>query len=328
MKLGILGAGRIGQIHIANAYANRNIELVGISDPYKPDLEEFSKNYGCAAFQDFNALLERDDIDAVVIATPTDTHLDLIMTAVANNKAVLCEKPLDLDITKARRMLSELSDTNKIMLGFNRRFDPDFAMMKSQLDMGKIGSLRQVLITSRDPGMQPAEYLKHSGGIFRDMVIHDLDMARFMLGEEPVAISAFGSRLIDPDLEAMGDYDSVLVSLHTASGRQCHINCCREAVYGYDQRVELLGSTGMLHNENHRPHTVQHSTRENTGTSAPLLNFFLDRYTEAYASELEAFRSAVVSGEPMPVGSKDGIEALKLADAAYESAVSGTIVRL
>ena len=328
IKLGILGAGRIGQIHINNAAANRHIELVAISDPFKPDLESFCAGYGCAAVTDFNDLLERDDIDGVVIATPTDTHLDLIEKAVEQGKAVLCEKPLDLDIDKARKMLGRLRDAKRIMLGFNRRFDPDFAALKHGLDTGQIGDLRQVLITSRDPGMQPAEYLKHSGGIFRDMVIHDFDMARFMLGEEPVAVSAFGSRLVDTDLEAAGDYDSVVVNLVTASGRQCQINCCREAVYGYDQRVELLGSTGMLFNENHRATSVRRWNRDTTDTAAPLLNFFLDRYVDAYALELAAFATAIDQDSPMPTNTADGLAALELADAAQHAADSGQIVHL
>lgn len=328
MRLGILGAGRIGQIHIGNAHASRDIELVAISDPFKPDLADFCAGLGCAAHDDFNALLACDDIDGVVIATPTDTHIDLIERAVAHGKAVLCEKPIDLDIDKARAMLTRLVSAERIMLGFNRRFDPDFAAIRQALAAGEIGDLRQVLITSRDPGMQPAEYLKHSGGIFRDMVIHDFDMARFMLDEEPVAVSAIGSRLIDADLEAAGDYDTVVVNLQTASGRQCQINCCREAVYGYDQRVELLGSTGMLQNANHRPHSVRKWARETTDSAAPLLNFFLDRYTEAYALELEAFRAAVYEQRAMPVGVDDGLAALKIADAAHEAADTGQPVRL
>lgn len=328
MRLGILGAGRIGQIHIGNAHANRNIELVAISDPFKPDLAKFCDGFGCGAVDDFNALLSRDDIDAVVIATPTDTHIDLVERAVAQHKAVLCEKPIDLDIDKASAMLQRLPGDARIMLGFNRRFDPDFAAIRQALDAGEIGDLRQVLITSRDPGMQPAEYLKHSGGIFRDMVIHDFDMARFMLGEEPIAVSAVGSRLIDPDLETAGDYDTVAVCLWTESGRQCQINCCREAVYGYDQRVELLGSTGMLQNANHRPHSVRRWARETTDSAAPLLNFFVERYTDAYALELDAFRAAVDANGPMPVGAHDGLAALRLANAAHEAADSGQTIRL
>ena len=198
--------------------------------------------------------------------------------------------------------------------------------MRRSIDAGEIGEVRQVVITSRDPELAPPEYLRHSGGIFRDMVIHDFDMARWLLGEEPAEVAATGSRLVDPGLAAFDDFDTVMVQMRTASGRQCHINCCRETVYGYDQRMEVFGSEGMLLNENLRPTTVRRWGRTETEAREPLLNFFLERYADAYRTELMLFIEAVETGGPMPVTPHDGRQALRLADCALEAALTGKTV--
>jgi myo-inositol 2-dehydrogenase/D-chiro-inositol 1-dehydrogenase len=211
------------------------------------------------------------------------------------------------------------------MMAFNRRFDPSNLAIRRAIDAGEIGDVRQVVITSRDPGLPPRDYVAHSGGIFRDMVIHDVDMARFLLGEEPVEVFATASRLVDPELvAAYDDYDTVVVVLRTASGRQCVITCCREAAYGYDQRVEVLGSGGMLQNENLRPSTIRRSTAEQTDARPPLLSFFLERYADAYRNELDAFLAALDEGRPMPTSPRDGRQALLLADAAAQSVRTGS----
>ena len=234
------------------------------------------------------AAIARPDVDAVVIGTPTDTHVALLLKAVELGKAVLCEKPIDLDIAKSESAAAEVERVGgRVMLAFNRRFDSTFAAMRRAIDAGRIGEVRQVIISSRDPGMPPASYVKSSGGIFRDMTIHDLDMARWLLGEEPVLVSAVGARLIDPTSSQYDDYDTAMVLLQTASGKQAHINNCREAVYGYDQRVEVLGATGMLTQDNLRPTTMRVTTAEMTDAREPLLNFFLERYAQAYRSEMD-----------------------------------------
>jgi myo-inositol 2-dehydrogenase / D-chiro-inositol 1-dehydrogenase len=329
LRVAVLGAGRIGKIHAANVAMNRNAKLVAVADPFGDAASSLADLLSCEASQDPIPLIERDDVDAVVIGTPTDTHVSLMLHAVRLGKAVLCEKPIDLDIAKADAALHEIERLNgRVMLAFNRRFDPSAQQLRQTIDAGTIGEVRQVIITSRDPGLPSREYLKHSGGIFRDMVIHDFDMARWLLGEEPTEVMATASRLVDPALTEVDDFDTVMVQMRTASGRQCHINCCREAVYGYDQRFEIFGSAGMLQNENLRPTTVRRWTRHETEAGEPLLNFFLERYADAYRYELDAFIAAVQAGSPMPVTPFDGRQALRIADCALESALSGRSVRV
>ena len=327
IRIAVLGAGRIAKIHAANVAAHPETTLVLVADPWREGVDALSAQLGCEAAYDCAAVLNRDDVDAVVIGTPTDTHIDLMLTAVAQGKAVLCEKPIDLDIAKARHAVQAVErQSGRVMLGFNRRFDPDMLRLRQALDAGQIGAVRQVIITSRDPGLAPRDYLAHSGGILRDMTIHDFDTARHLLGEEPCEVSAFASRLVDPGLEEIDDYDSVMVLLRTASGKQCHINCCRQAVYGYDQRVEVSGATGVLLTDNHRPSTVRHWSAEHTEALEPLQHFFLERYAEAYRNELGQFIAAVSQGTALPTGVRDGLYALHLADCALESVKTGRAV--
>ena len=330
IRVAVLGSGRIGQIHAANVAANPRATLVAVSDAIPAAADGLAAKLGCEASTDSDALIARPDIDAVVIGTPSDTHAQLAIAAARAGKAVLCEKPLDNDLARADAAVAELDRLGaRVMLAFNRRFDPSNVALRRALDAGEIGEVRQVIITSRDPGLAPREYLAHSGGIFRDMVIHDFDMARFLLGEEPVEVWATASRLVDPALMAeIDDHDTVVVVLRTASGRQCVINASREAVYGYDQRFEILGSRGMLLNDNLRPTTLRRYTAEATEARPPLLDFFLQRYADAYREEMEAFLGAVSSGGPMPTTPHDGRQALALADAARESVASGATVRL
>jgi myo-inositol 2-dehydrogenase / D-chiro-inositol 1-dehydrogenase len=329
LRVAVLGAGRIGRIHASNIALNRNAILVSVVDPYGDGADKLAAECGCDAARDPTAILRRDDIDAVVIGTPTDTHVNLTLEAVRNGKAVLCEKPIDLQLSKVDEALAEIERLNgRVMVAFNRRFDPSAQAIRRGMDEGAIGELRQVVITSRDPGLSPRSYLEHSGGIFRDMTIHDFDMARWLLGEEPVLVSATASRLIDPTLAEIQDFDTVMVNLQTASGRQCHINGCRATSYGYDQRLEVFGSEGMLLNENLRPSTLRRWSGNFTDAREPLLDFFLERYAESYRTEFEHFRMSVETGTPMPVTVHDGRQALRLAEAALESALSNRAVSL
>jgi len=330
VRVAVLGAGRIGQIHAANVAANRRANLVAVADPIEAAARSLADRLGCEASTNAEALIARADIDAVVIGTPSDTHAYLMLKAAHAGKAVLCEKPVDNDLAKADAAVSELKELNaRVMMAFNRRFDPSNIELRRAIDAGEIGEVRQVIITSRDPGLPPRDYVAHSGGIFRDMAIHDFDMARFLLGEEPVEVYAKASRVVDAAMmEEFADFDTVMVILQTASGKQCHINCCREAVYGYDQRFEILGSKGMLLNDNLRPSTVRRYTASETEARAPLLNFFLERYTDAYRNELEAFLKALEDGSPMPTIPRDGRQALRLADCALQSVSTGCTVKV
>ncbi|HET7472678.1 MAG TPA: inositol 2-dehydrogenase [Candidatus Limnocylindrales bacterium] len=328
IRVAVLGAGRIGRIHAANVAANRRARLVAVADAIAASAESLAASLGCEASTDSEAVIGRSDVDAVVIGTPSDTHVPLMLAAARAGKAVLCEKPLGEDLRRADGAIAELDRLGTpVMMAFNRRFDPTNARIRAAIDAGEIGDVRQVIVTSRDPGMPPRDYLAHSGGIFRDMVIHDFDTARFLLGEEPVELFATASRLVDPDLvAAFDDYDTVTVVLRTGGGRQAVITCCREAVFGYDQRVEVFGSRGMLQNDNLRPSTLRRTTSAQTDAREPLLAFFLERYADAYREEMEAFLAALEDGAPMPTTPRDGRQALHLAEAALESVRTGVAV--
>lgn len=328
--IAVLGAGRIGKIHAANVAASKLATLVAVADPFADAAASLADELGTQAMTDCEAAIDRPDVDAIVIGTPTHTHINLMLRAVRQGKAVLCEKPIDLDLAKSLAAVEEVERLNgRVMLAFNRRFETTFAQMRAAIDAGDIGEVRQVIISSRDPGLAPEDYIKHSGGIFRDMTIHDLDIGRWLLGEEPVELSAIGSRLVNASLmEKYDDYDTAMVHMQTASGKQCHINNCRQAVYGYDQRIEVFGSKGMLQMDNLRPTTIRRWSQDVTDAREPLLNFFLERYQQAYKAELEAYIDALAYNKPMPTTVQDGLQALRLADAAVESVATGRAVRL
>lgn len=329
IRIAILGAGRIGQVHAANVARHNSATLAAVADPLIESARALTANWGGMALADPLDAIHHPDIDAVVIGTPTHTHVDLMLEAAKAGKAVLCEKPVDLDIGRAYEAEKAMAQHGgRVMLGFNRRFDRSFSEIHQRIRSGDIGDLHQVLITSRDPGLAPMAYMQNSGGIFRDMVIHDFDLARWILGEEPVEVFATGSRMFAPALEALGDYDTVMVQMRTASGKQCQINCSRQAIYGYDQRMEVFGSAGMLLNDNQRETSVRRYSAKETEAQGPLLNFFMERYTEAYRLEMAAFISAIKEGAPMPITVSDGCKALELANAAQLSADTHAVVTL
>jgi len=272
--------------------------------------------------------LASGDVDAVVICTPTNTHADLIEQFARAGKAIFCEKPIDLSLERVRQCLKVVAQTGAtLMIGFNRRFDPHFVAVRAAIDAGEIGKVEQVNITSRDPGLPPFEYIKVSGGIFRDMTIHDFDMARFLLGEEIVTVQAAASVLVDDKVAECDDFDTASVILTTASGRQCAISNSRRATYGYDQRIEVLGSKGMISAENHRPVSIEIANGSGF-TRPPLHDFFMTRYTQAYAAEIAAFVAAINDGSaPTPSG-EDGQISLTLAEAALRSVAEARVVNL
>lgn len=327
ISIALLGAGRIGQIHGRAIAASPRARLAGIADPAPEGAQALSAATG-APVRDIDDLLSDEGVDAVLIATPTDTHADFIDKAAAAGKAILCEKPVDLSSDRIEATLTRVASAGvPLMIGFNRRFDPNFAALKKRLDDGLAGDVELVTILSRDPAPPPASYVARSGGLFRDMMIHDLDMARFLLGEEPVEVHAVGSSLVDPEIGKAGDVDTAAVLLRTASGKICQISNSRRATYGYDQRIEVHGSKGLLSAGNVHETTVTFAGAG--GISAdPVQNFFLERYAAAYRIEVEAFIDAVAEGKaPSPSG-HDGLRAQLLADAATESCFSGKPVKL
>jgi myo-inositol 2-dehydrogenase / D-chiro-inositol 1-dehydrogenase len=264
----------------------------------------------------------------VVIASSTDTHADLVEAASRAGKAVFCEKPLDLDRHRAEACVAVARERGvPLMVGFNRRFDPNFTRLERQLRNGRIGRLELLTITSRDPAPPPIDYVRRSGGLFRDMMIHDFDMARWLLGEEPAEVFAAASVLIDPAIGEAGDVDTAVVTLRAPSGALCQISNSRRAAYGYDQRIEALGSKGALRADNVVESMVSFAGTDGVISDKPL-HFFLERYAEAYRRELDHFIGAIVSGAVPMVGGGDGVKALALADAALESFRTGRSVRV
>ncbi len=327
LRFAILGAGRIGQVHARAVAGTPGAKLIAIADPVAKAAESVKAAYGCD-IRSIDAILASADVDAVVICTPTDTHADLIEKFTKAGKAVFCEKPIDLSLARVKACLTAVAaNKGTVMVGFNRRFDPDFIGVKAAIDNGTVGDVEMITITSRDPGAPPADYITRSGGIFRDMTIHDFDMARWLLGEEVETVQAAASVLTDPAIGKLGDFDSVNVILRTASGKQAIITNSRRATYGYDQRIEVLGSKGMAYAENQGESRVVIADKAGFH-AAPLLNFFMTRYIAAYANEIAAFVDAVTNGKDTPTTAQDGLMALALAEAALKSVAEARSVAL
>ncbi|NAZ36133.1 inositol 2-dehydrogenase [Rubellimicrobium sp. CFH 75288] len=327
VRIGLLGAGRIGRVHARAIRGEGGAELVAVADAVPSAAEALAREHG-AEVRPVEAIERAADVDAVVICTPTDTHADLIERFARAGKAVFCEKPIDLSLARVRACLRVVEEAGAVlMVGFNRRFDPDFCAVKATIEEGTIGAVEMVTIASRDPAAPPLDYIARSGGIFRDMTIHDFDMARWLLGEEPETVWAAASVLTDPAIGEAGDFDSANVILRTGSGRQAIITNSRRAAYGYDQRIEVLGAKGAVAAENHREANIEVATAAGF-VRPPLLGFFMTRYVAAYAAEIAAFVRAVRDGEaPSPSG-EDGMRALALADAALVSVREGRAVRV
>lgn len=320
IAIGLIGLGRIGQLHADNLRAHPQFELRAVFDVNARVCGDTARRLGVAAAKSISAMMEDDTLAAVMIASPTATHCDLIEQATQAGKAVLCEKPLDLDMARVQQCEQRRAAGVFVQLGFNRRFDPGHAAVLSRAAAGEVGRVEKVVITSRDPGLPSAEYLAASGGLFRDMMIHDFDMARAALGSEPVRVLAVGAALAAPQVcEAVGDVDTAMAILQTERGALCHINCARRAVYGYDQRLEIVGSDGMLLSDNRTRTQAQLYNAEMTGAREPLLHFFTERYADSYRLQLDAF--AVQAADAPSFA--DGVAALRLANAADESARSG-----
>ena len=323
----LFGAGRIGRLHAHNILRHPRAELVQLYDVLRPAAEALARETGAAVAPSIEAALADSRVQAIIIASSTDTHVDLITRGVRAGKAVFCEKPIALDLARVDACWREIEPFDPLFqIGFNRRFDPSMAELKRRLDAQELGPLRQLVITSRDPDLPSLDYLRRSGGILRDMTIHDFDMARFLLPEEPQEVMCMASVQFEPRLAELGDHDTAVVLLRTRSGIQAVIMNSRRAAYGYDQRVEALCEEGALFVGNLRPHAVERWDSGATGAAAPLLHFFVERYRESYERELDAFIEAIERGQPPPVGFEDGRRALLLAEAAYRSLAQGGVV--
>lgn len=324
--IALFGAGRIGRIHARNVVAHPALRLKYLVDP-APGAAELAGQTG-AALVDTNQVLGDPGIAGVIIASPTHLHLDQCLEAAAAGKAIFCEKPIDLDLNRARAAQARLTAPGvSLLLGFNRRFDPNFAALRSRLQQGVVGTLESLQITSHDPAPPPVAYIRTSGGLFKDMAIHDFDMARWLLGEEPTEVYASASCLVDPAIGAAGDVDTAKTLLKTASGRLCVISNSRRSGYGYDQRIEAFGSRGLVRVDNVLESSV--SVWADAGMASDTLqNFFLDRYAEAYRRELAHFADILAGNTRPSVGYTDAIAALALAEAAGASARSGKVVQI
>jgi len=327
LRFALLGAGRIGQVHAQAISSNPNAVLAAVADAFPDSANTLVAQYG-GVVSTIEEIASMPDIDAVLICTPTNTHADLIEKFARAGKAIFCEKPIDLSVERVVACLKVVEETGaQLMVGFNRRFDPHFMALKAAIVAGKIGEVEMVNITSRDPGAPPSEYIKVSGGIFKDMTIHDFDMARFLLDEEVESVMASGSVLVDPEIGQLGDYDSASVILTTKSGKQCSISNSRRATYGYDQRIEVHGSIGMVAAQNQREVSIELATKDGY-TKPPLFDFFMTRYIAAYAAEITAFVDMIANKTAAIPSGRDGLESLKVAEAALKSVKLERAVKL
>ena len=330
IKFALLGVGRIGKIHAANIALNPKSSIECIYDIDSNNAKKVADSFGGLVALSSEEAISNPNVDIVYICSATSTHTEYILSAAKAEKGIFCEKPIDLDINKVEQCKKDLENFNvPIHIGFNRRFDPSHISTKERKDKGEIGKLEQIIITSRDPSGPSAAYLKVSGGMFRDMTIHDFDLASFILGNDPIVeIFATGDRLFSIEAKEAKDIDTAMIIMKSESGVLCHINNSRHSSYGYDQRVELFGNKGMLISDNQTPTSVRKYNNETTNSKDPILNFFIERYDVAYKNQLENFINRIINKKPTTVNFEDGRNALIIANAAYESLATGKSVRI
>jgi len=327
IEVALFGAGRIGKIHAGNLAREAGARLRYVVDPDAEAARALATLHG-ARVATVAQVFDDSGIGAVLICSSTDTHADLILAAAAAGKQIFCEKPVDLAIGRARGCADAVARAGvTCMIGFQRRFDPTFAALKARLVAGEIGTPEMLVVTSRDPGAPPIPYIKSSGGIFKDMLIHDFDVFRWILDDEAETVHANASCLVDPAIAEAGDADCTAVTIRTKRGRLCQINTSRRAAYGYDQRFEVLGSGGMLQAGNHAPTEVVASSATAVSRDLPE-HFFLERYRAAYANEMRHFFAVLGGSEKLRTTVDDGLRALELAEAATTSWREGRIVRM
>ena len=330
IKFALLGAGRIGKIHAENIALNPKSSIECIYDIDSNIAKKVSDSFGGSVALSSQEAISNPNVDVVYICSATPTHTEYILSAAKANKGIFCEKPIDLDINKVEQCKKDLENFNvPIHIGFNRRFDPSHISAIEKKDKGEIGKLEQIIITSRDPSGPSAAYLKESGGMFRDMTIHDFDLACFLLENDSIIeIFAIGERLFSPEAKEANDIDTAMIIMKSKNGVLCHINNSRHSNYGYDQRVELFGNMGMLISDNQTPTSVRKYNNETTDSKDPILNFFIERYDLAYKNQLENFVNCIIDKKPTTVNFEDGRKALIIANAAYESLATGKSIKI
>lgn len=327
LRIGIIGAGRIGKLHANNLVSRvKDAELVAVSDVYEPAAKDLAEKLGIANYySDYHKILEDPTIDAVFICSSTDTHSPISIEAARAGKHIFCEKPIDHDLDKIKVVLEEVKKAGvKYQVGFNRRFDRNFSHVHDVVKNGGIGDVQIVKVTSRDPEAPPLSYVKVSGGIFVDMTIHDFDMVRYLSGSEVTEVSAFGACLVNPEIAAAGDVDTCIITLRFANGALGVIDNSRQAVYGYDQRIEVFGSKGCITADNETPNNTTYYTADGVMKEKPLW-FFLERYNDAFIAEENAFVEACLNNTDTAVGAYDGLQPVLIAIAAKESCEKGGI---
>ncbi len=330
LRIGVVGAGRIGKVHCeALCLRVPGAEVVSVTDPCREEAEKLAARLGIPSVpESFEALLEADDLDAVAICSPTDTHARYIIASARAGKHIFSEKPVDQNLDVIRNVIDEVKRNNvKFMVGYNRRFDPDFMKARQMVASGEVGDIHILRITSRDPAPPPFDYISVSGGLFLDMAIHDFDMARFITGAEIVEVYARGAVLVDERIGEAGDVDTAVITLTFDNGAMGVIDDSRKAAYGYDQRLEVFGSGGMVKVENNLHHQYQLFNSGGIHKALPL-DFFMDRYAEAYANEMKAFVDAVNSGSEMPVTGEDGLRSIAVGLAAKKSLAENRPVKV
>lgn len=329
MEICLVGAGRIGEVHSKNINDNKKTNLKYVVDINFIAAKKIAKKYNAIPLKSVDEAIKKNDFDSVLIGSATNTHINFIKKFSNQGKNILCEKPIDLDINKVRECIKTLKkNKTKFFIGFMRRFDPSLMKLKKHINEGKVGEIQMISITSRDPMPPPIEYVKVSGGIFLDSQIHDIDLARWLLSENPTEVVSRGSCLIDKKIGRAGDFDSVNTILKTKSGKLCQINNSRQTVYGYDQRVEVFGSKGMISTTNLRDSNLEITTKNITNAKDNYQYFFLERYKDAFINELDNFVNSVEKNLTPAPSFQDGFLAMKIAEAATKSAKKNKIFKI
>ncbi len=328
LRIGVIGAGRIGIVHSGSVHDTEGAELAVIVDAVEESAAKLAGKYGVKHTTNVDDIFTKGDVDAIIVGSPTPTHVDLISRAIDAGIHVLCEKPVDLDINRANTISEKVKNSKtNVSIAFNRRYDPNFAAVHARVAAGEIGKLEQLILTSRDPGEPPRAYIAVSGGIFRDQVIHDFDIARFFVGDI-AEVSTFAANAFSSDIKAEGDFDTAVTNMRSVDGKLVSIVSSRRAVFGYDQRLEAFGEKGMLQVSNLTDTSVQSFASDHTAKKDPFMAFFLERYAASYRKELALFIESINTGKQLNPTYEDGCKALILADAATESAKTGKVITI
>lgn len=329
LTIGVIGAGRIGQLHIDYLRKHPKIRIKWLSDINCDKLADWIEENGIEKrTKDHKDILNDPEVDAVVICSPTDTHVDIIKAACENGKHIFCEKPISLTLSESVEAVKAVEKAGvKLQMGFNRRFDRNFSTLQKALKERALGEIQSLRITSRDPAPPPIEYVKHSGGLFMDMSIHDFDMARYLMQSDVVEVYAKGGALVNPELEEIGDIDTAIVTLTFENGALCVIENCRRSVYGYDQRVEVLGDKGSISVGNENTNTLTFAYADGIKQENPPF-FFLERYKQAYEIEMNAFIDSILNNKEVLCSIIDGLKAQEIAEKCKESLIKGMPVKI